>query len=103
VKIRKVRTGPDSFQYQFICPGCKIEHAFNDKTWKFNADMDKPTLSPSYLIKGARFTGKRSSEKQVRFRCHSQIQDGNIRFYKDSTHKLSGSTVALPDYEDKRM
>ncbi len=65
-------------------------HRF-DKTWTFNGDMEKPTLSPSYM------TGFDNYKKNL---CHSFIKDGKIQFLGDCFHELKGQTVELPDIDE---
>lgn len=87
------------YQYQFMCPGCGVTHAF-DKRWTFNGDLDKPTISPSFLTHGGRYKpGKGLPYDTEMFRCHSFIKDGMIQFLNDCTHHLKGKTVPLPDLE----
>lgn len=76
----------------FRCPGCKEEHTLNDKTWKWNGSLEKPTLAPSYLIHRAGHPEER--------RCHSFITDGKIQFLDDCHHELKGQTVDLPDWKE---
>ena len=99
-KVRKVPISETRHQYHFICPGCNEEHAFNDEIWKWNNDYDKPTLSPSYLIKGYRFDDKKK-DYSVPFLCHSFIKGGKIQFLDDCTHGLAGKTVELPEIKTK--
>lgn len=78
--------------YIFFCPGCEMGHAFNMEggvLWKFNGDLHKPTLRPSYL------TGSNDFKEH---RCHSYITDGKIHFLGDCYHKLKGQTVSLPGW-----
>lgn len=95
-KIRKF--GLAEGCYLFFCPGCGCGHHFRIKensmdpelaTWDFNMDMDKPTLSPSYLTGTNNFTEDR---------CHSFIKEGMIQFLNDCHHELKGQTVKLPDW-----
>jgi hypothetical protein len=79
-------------EWHFYCPGCECNHAF-DKRWQFNNDFEKPTLHPSYLLKGWIDSGNTVG------RCHSYITDGKIKFLTDSTHKLSGHNIELPECE----
>jgi hypothetical protein len=76
-------------RYIFHCPGCECGHYVRvagpqEPIWKWNGDVKKPTVSPSILIRS-------------QFTCHSFVRDGRIEFCSDSTHKLSGQTVDLPD------
>ncbi len=82
----------------FFCPGCGFEHIVNihkpnashKAMWKFNGNNVLPTFSPSILV----FPGDKSR------RCHSFVEDGNIRFLTDCFHKLAGKTVELPNAND---
>lgn len=99
----------------FYCPGCKEYHQIND-SWQFNNNFEKPTISPSILVRGTRLTEqgrsqleewenegypnrhgeKFDSEPSV---CHSFVKDGQIQFLNDCTHELSGQTVELEELE----
>lgn len=77
------------------CPGCRHYHEIytkmpmsNGARWSFNGDFEKPTFSPSLLIR----TGHYACGI-----CHSFIRDGRIQFLDDCTHPLKGQTVDLPD------
>ena len=73
----------------FWCPGCEVVHMVTTpKLWSFNDDTNRPTLNPSILVRGG-------SAQSV---CHSFVEDGHIRYLNDSTHRLSGQTVSLPDW-----
>lgn len=74
----------------FHCPGCDEIHVV-DQRWAFNNDMDKPTISPSLLV--------RYPIDGVDRICHSFIKDGAIQFLSDCTHKMAGTTVDIPDFE----
>lgn len=80
--------------YLFNCPGCKMGHKFETPKWKFNMDMEKPTINPSYLTwwGGSYVDGKWIKSNK---RCHSYITDGNIKFLGDCTHELKNKTVSL--------
>lgn len=87
---------PEVKRYLFQCPGCGCGHSFETPKWKFNGDMHKPTLQPSYLTWwGGMAGGKYRHKKNV---CHSYITDGKIRFLTDCTHALAGKTVALEPF-----
>ena len=82
-------------QYIFWCQGCGCGHAvwvrpstnpLNGGNWDFNGNTNKPTINPSILIN--------DSENRI---CHSFINDGNIQYLNDCTHKLAGQTVELID------
>ncbi|MCU7845311.1 MAG: ammonia monooxygenase [Candidatus Thiodiazotropha sp. (ex Monitilora ramsayi)] len=75
------------------CPGCEQLHRFNvfspnvstGAQWQWNNDTEKPTFSPSMVIKIG---------SQI---CHSFLRDGVWEFLPDSTHALAGQKVPLPD------
>jgi hypothetical protein len=82
----------------FHCPGCETRHAISTKRWTFNGDGDKPTFSPSILVR----TGTQVDPAYIRkagdppTRCHSFVRDGRIQFLSDCDHALAGKTVELP-------
>jgi hypothetical protein len=81
----------------FHCPGCESTHAYYDKIergnggpgWQFNGDFEKPTFTPSLM----NWTNNRQSV------CHLFMRDGKLEFLSDCTHKLSGQTVDVPDFD----
>ena len=77
------------------CPACDIEHPLDDR-WEFNGDMKKPTFSPSLRFQGGKYRG----EEYIRLHCHSQIEKGMIKFYKDSNHELAGFKIKLPEIKE---
>jgi hypothetical protein len=79
-------------QAYFICPGCGAGHApyIEGKgvpVWGFNKNLEKPTLTPSIMV--------RSGNKNGPTVCHSFVTDGNIKFLGDCTHSLKNKTVPL--------
>lgn len=76
----------------FWCPGCKtghrIVHGDGRNLWKWNGNFERPTITPSVLVKG----GPNNTL------CHSYVTAGRIQFLGDSTHQLSGQVVDLPDW-----
>lgn len=103
MKIRSVTPGVP-FNLVFFCPGCQGGHGFNTEpnkdngrggsvpVWTYNGDNEKPTISPSILIKGY---GGKDNPHGV---CHTMIKDGNIQFLPDCTHALAGKTVPMEDF-----
>ena len=99
--------------YFIYCPGCKGMHAIHVEgpvVWAFNGDIEKPTFSPSLLLRSGHHihnhTGECWCTYEKRFNkkspfncvvCHSFITDGKIQFLSDCTHELAGQTVDLPD------
>lgn len=90
--------------YWWWCPGCSNAHCF-DGRWQFNGNFEKPTFTPSYLTTSRWPVGatnknpapKGYSGPYEERRCHSYVTDGQIQFLADSTHKLAGQTVEMPD------
>jgi len=79
------------------CPGCGEHHAVpvtkpsngEGVAWVFNGNEEKPTLSPSILV-------RHGADNSV---CHSFVTDGKIQFLGDCTHKLAGQTIELPEVD----
>ncbi len=69
------------------CPGCDEAHGC-DSRWTWNGSTEAPTLAPSLHVN--------DGAGRV---CHSFVRDGMIQFLADSTHKLAGQTVELPEWE----
>lgn len=109
--------GPGEQLLRFMCPGCKEHHvvrvsAADRPCWGFNHNMEKPTLTPSVLVRSGHYVTKDTPggcycdwpdkdefpEMKCRI-CHSFVTDGMIQFLSDSTHELAGQTVALPPIE----
>lgn len=119
-KLRRLEGG----RVAFLCPGCGEAHQVTvdgSRGWTFNGDGDKPTFSPSVLVRGIRSpsgadvmteaedheyhalfaVGGREGVLNSKFgwRCHSFVNDGRIQFLSDCTHTLAGQTVDLPDFQ----
>jgi hypothetical protein len=88
--MSKVRLTDNSHK-MIVCPGCETLHAPDDR-WTFNNDLEKPTFTPSLLVKW--------KSKDGEMTCHSFVTNGIIQFLPDSTHKLSGQSVPLPDIDE---
>lgn len=78
----------------FWCPGCDGAHQIVDGTWSWNGDLERPTFSPSVLV---RFDVRPPNE-HLSTVCHSFVTEGRIQFLGDSTHELAGQTVDLPEW-----
>lgn len=93
--------------YIFNCPGCGCLHWISDR-WQFNGEMDRPTVSPSILVRGTvpvtdeQHRRIMAGEKiePVPLVCHSFVRDGRIEYLSDCTHALAGQTVEIPDFEE---
>jgi len=86
--------------------------------WQWNGSCDSPTFSPSILIRSGHYVPDRAKkdacwctynaehpDDPAPFQCsicHSFVTDGRIQFLADSTHKLAGQTVEIPDWEDAK-
>lgn len=90
--------------WAFECPGCGLTHHVTP-SWTFNGDLERPTFSPSLLIRGYEFLTDEEHARLMRGEpivwrplvCHSFVTDGRIQFLADSTHALAGQTVDLPE------
>jgi hypothetical protein len=107
-KLRKLDDGKVAFK----CPGCNEAHALrvdgsSRPKWRFNGDGDRPTFSPSVLVKGTvpitddehALIMAGGTVTPAPLVCHSFVTDGRIRFLSDCTHVLAGQTVDLPDWQ----
>ena len=78
----------------FECPGCQNIHGISiaapGPVWTWNRRTDLPTITPSILCNG----------DYPQSRCHSFVENGQIRFLGDCFHGLANQTVDLPDIPD---
>jgi hypothetical protein len=103
----------DGGRLMFRCPGCATAHQIqfgegSGPRWGFNGDYDRPTFTPSVLVRGTRpitddehrriMAGE--TIKPEPLVCHSFVTDGQIQFLGDCTHALAGQTVPLPALDD---
>lgn len=96
------------------CPGCDALHCVSFGSgdgvrWQFDGNADRPTISPSILIRGTQWPPEHP--KFVKHRhpnvapggdtiCHSFVTDGRWQFLGDCFHDLAGQTVPcvpIPD------
>ena len=88
--------------YQSIllcCPGCHddahsgyIMLPVNTDvmtSWKWDGNLETPTLEPSILTWGANDS-----------RCHSYLRNGVWEFLSDCTHSLAGQHVPMMDFPE---
>lgn len=111
-KLRSIEGG----KVGYWCPGCDMMHVLTVEPglpgpcWDWDRDPDAPTFSPSILVRYEYWhppvTGENledwkrkpwHQEKRVHL-CHAFVRQGAIQFLTDSTHKLSGQTVEMPDF-----
>lgn len=93
------------------CPGCKTHHVLHTKImpdgvsngWSFNGDFDKPTFSPSLLVRTGKYVpGHENYDDEglgLSSICHSFITEGKIQFLGDCTHDLKNQTIELPEVD----
>lgn len=89
--------------YEYICLGCDQTHLVYVRpcmkegvfAWKFNGDVDNPTLIPSVVFK-VKFTVKDRPD----IKCHHFIKAGMIQYLSDCTHEYAGRIIELPDWEE---
>lgn len=88
--------------YQFWCKGCERPHYFdvvadperpNMPVWRFNGDLESPTVSPSILIRAGHAGGKKTT-------CHLFLRSGQVQYLNDCDHPLAGETIQLPPFPD---
>lgn len=99
-----LRSGPGNVLI-FRCPGCESSHAIQHgegpgPRWGWNGSVDKPTFTPSVLVRYAANPDADEEFKEWRTErsCHSFVTDGQIKFLTDSTHELAGQTVPLAEW-----
>lgn len=93
MRVRSV----DGSAHAIQCPGCGMAHCF-DARWSFNGSFDRPTFSPSLLVRWVQWTGPELDVAEDR-RCHIFVREGRVEFLQDSSHELAGQTVDLPEWE----
>lgn len=90
LKIEDAKDGqPD---YLFDCPGCGNSHGVwtqnhnvhTGAKWQFNGDVNKPTVTPSILVRHNSFRsivdGIGVTGTEYEHVCHTFITDGRIQF-----------------------
>lgn len=100
---------------EFRCPGCGGTHCIgvgpkaSGPRWNWNGDKEKPTFSPSVLVRGHKLIFDERGEwsggwerdaqgNPIPCVCHSFVTDGRIQFLSDCTHALAGQTADLPEF-----
>jgi len=107
----------------FWCPGCDGAHGIKHGAgagprWTWNGNVDKPTFTPSILVRYEYLSeaacarnfafhaehGRYMTHEELPFDvhevCHSYVTDGRIRFLADCTHALADQTVDLPPWRE---
>lgn len=83
--------------------------------WGFNGDYDKPTITPSILVRSGHFINGHKGDcwctyyqnhpyvtQNNKYKCgicHSFIADGKIQYLSDCTHNFTGQTIELEEDE----
>ncbi len=77
----------------YWCPGCERPHSIRTSSggWHWDGNVDKPTFSPQI-----RFDYPPAGN-QPGVRCCCYVTRGLITYLPESTHKLSGQSVWMPD------
>jgi hypothetical protein len=100
-KLRSIADGGLSYW----CQGCEDMHAIKigrgeGPRWGFNGNVDRPTFTPSVLVRYSDPDGELPDEV-----CHTFVTDGQVQFLADCTHQLAGQTLPFPDlpteYQDR--
>lgn len=89
----------DNSGWLIECPACGNYHKFSPDRWAFNGDLERPTFSPSMLIKTGPMPGGTQWAGKILV-CHSFVRDGRIEFLSDCTHSMAGQTVDLPAQDE---
>lgn len=71
-----------------FCPACRTVHGF-DKSWVYDLNPEKPTITPSIKITWADSKGQKV--------CHFKAIEGKLHYCGDCTHALSGQVVDMVD------
>lgn len=85
---------------KFKCPACGCHELipfragsdYKGPVWKFNGNLESPTLQPS-----VRHYVPDDKGKIKETTCHYFLTSGNISYCNDSPHELSGQTVRIPE------
>jgi len=77
----------------WYCPGCKSHHEVpvaGPKAWKWDGNVQNPTLHPSVLID---YGPNPPPDRPAR--CHCFVREGRIEFLSDCSHVLAGYTMDM--------
>ncbi len=122
MKLSSVLRQAEGGMLMFWRPGCDGAHQVRVRSadgprpsWEWNGDAERPTFSPSILVRGVEMTEKGRADYEAwaaggypahsgpfdsrPFVCHSFVTGGQIQFLADCTHALAGQTVPLPTWE----
>jgi hypothetical protein len=120
-KLSQVLRNVEGDGLMFWCPGCDGAHMIRHgdgpgPRWAWSGNAEKPTFSPSILVRGTEITPKGRADldawraagcprpapelETVPTVCHSFVTDGRIQFLNDCTHSLAGQTIDLPPFDE---
>lgn len=106
----------------FHCLGCDMAHGIktgqgDGPRWGWNNDVNKPTFTPSILVKYDTLSEASRAKQDVFYKahgryptneelpydlhhvCHSFVTDGRIQYLSDCTHAFAGQTIDLPAWD----
>lgn len=91
--------------YLIFCPACDNAH-YLDKRWTFNDNLEKPTFSPSLLLRGKVMPTDEECDRILNGEtveladlvCHSFITDGKIQYLSDCSHSSKNMTIELKPF-----
>lgn len=92
-RLRALEYSDDS-GWLIFCPACRCGHKFDRQRWAFNGDLERPTFTPSMLVRVGPWPDFHPRAGQVDV-CHSFVTNGEIRYLGDSTHGWAFRTVSL--------
>ena len=110
-QISKILRDTTDNGFLFRCPGCNVVHSVHygdgdGPRWNWNGDVDKPTFTPSILVRYPMWVPPATPENRnvgpqtkIDVLCHSWITAGQIQFLNDCTHELAGQTVPLLEWK----
>lgn len=107
MKLHTVASEPGMLIFQ--CPACGTCHyalvagaTRPGPRWTWNGSMDRPTFNPSIKVGGVKNPWGPDVNGQpfdsTPHICHFMVQDGIIHYCMDSTHKMAGLSVEIPEW-----
>lgn len=121
--MAKAKIQVTSEAFVVFCPACNTTHAFPRDNHSFNESEQKPTLYPGLRLatkytappeskpadmepgdyaKAVKAHGERHDEADpTQTICHLIVNNGEIQYLGDCTHKMVGQTIDLPAKVDR--
>lgn len=97
--------GAENGEYIIFCPACQQMHIVNTihplengSKWDFNGSLDRPTFSPSLMVRWP----DPDNEGIFIATCHSVVSDGTISYCADCSHEWRG-IHPLPDLTQEQL